>query len=217
MWASYRRLLEGVPPQREVAECIVGLIWTLVRTTDGDAGLSLTFRQGLDESNLPGAIAGSDLRAIASRLTSWNYYEAAIGAAAVNSVYNTRAHVERITGLPLAELIVSGSGVFENLSKRFSGGRVAVIGHFPSVDVLASRCRLVVLERRPELGDLPDPACEDLLPEQDLVCITGASATNKTLPRLLALSRNAYTVLVGPSTLSAPSGSTSGWTCSLAQ
>jgi uncharacterized protein (DUF4213/DUF364 family) len=55
------------------------------------------------------------------------------------------------------------------------------------------------LERRPELGDTPDPACEYLLPRQDCVCITGTAVTNKTLPRLLQLSRSAYTVLVGPS------------------
>ena len=46
---------------------------------------------------------------------------------------------------------------------------------------------------------MPDPAAEYILAEQDCVCITGTAVTNKTLPRLLELSRSAYVALVGPS------------------
>ena len=64
----------------------------------------------------------------------------------------------------------------------------------------ASRC----FERRPLGGDLPDQAGEYLLGRQDCVCITGSAVANKTLPRLLELSRSAYVVLVGPSVPLAP-------------
>jgi len=56
-----------------------------------------------------------------------------------------------------------------------------------------------VLERQPGMGDLPDPACEYLLPEAEWVFIT-SSITNKTFPRLAALSRDAVSVLMGPTT-----------------
>jgi uncharacterized protein (DUF4213/DUF364 family) len=51
---------------------------------------------------------------------------------------------------------------------------------------------------------LPDPACEYVLPEQDFVFITATTLTNKTMPRLLQLSRKASVFLVGPSTPFAP-------------
>jgi uncharacterized protein (DUF4213/DUF364 family) len=75
---------------------------------------------------------------------------------------------------------------------------VAVIGHFRGLEKIASVCDLAILERRPQPGDYPDPACEDILPRSDFVFITGVTLINKTLPRLLALSRNAFVCLVGP-------------------
>ena len=38
---------------------------------------------------------------------------------------------------------------------------------------------------------MPDPACEYILSEQDVVIMTATTLINKTMPRLLALSRNA--------------------------
>jgi uncharacterized protein (DUF4213/DUF364 family) len=42
------------------------------------------------------------------------------------------------------------------------------------------------------------------LPEQDYVFISASTMVNKTLPRLLALSEKAWTVLVGPSATLSP-------------
>lgn len=42
------------------------------------------------------------------------------------------------------------------------------------------------------------------MPRQDVVFITGVTMINKTLPRLLELSKGAFVVLVGPSTPLAP-------------
>lgn len=202
-WQPYHDLLNQVPAG-EVVDCVVGLVWTLVTVDTGDAGVALTFRDGLDDSTLPGSVAGADLRAAASWVMSWNYYEAALGCASLNAVLNTRERVEEMTGRSVDELAVSGVGLFDRLAAEFAGGKVAVVGHFPTIERMAAHCDLTVLERRPGAGDTPDPACEYVLPEQDLVCITGTTVTNKTLPRLLELSRSAYVVLVGPSTPLSP-------------
>lgn len=197
-WLPYRRILADVP-RGSVADCVAGLVWTSVVTDTGDVGVALTFPQGLDESNLPGSVAGTDLRTAARWLLSWRYYEAAIGCASVNAVTNTRARIEHVTQRPLEDLRCRGAALFERLAEQFAGGRVAVVGHFPALGKLGAACDLTVLERRPGNGDTPDPACEYVLPGQDCVCITGSAVTNKTLPRLLKLSRSAFTVLVGPS------------------
>lgn len=204
IWDSYHSVLAEIPAGQRVADCVVSLVWTLVVTGDGQAGIAVTYPQGVYESGLPGTVAGSDLRTAAGWVTSWNYYEASLGCAAVNAAVNTRERLEGMTGRPLEELAAGGRDLFTRLAERFAGGRAAVVGHFPAVERLAATCELTVLERQPQAGDTPDPACEYILPQQDLVCITGTTVTNKTLPRLLELSRRAFTVLVGPSTPLSP-------------
>jgi uncharacterized protein len=197
-WEPYRRIVADVPAGR-VAECTIGLIWTLVQTEGGGAGVARSYHEGLSDSQVPGGIAGTDLRTAAGWLTSWNFFEAAVGCAAVNAALNTRERVEALTGRSLEEMGVSGTGLFDRIADRFAGGKVTVVGHFPVLKRMAAVCDLTILERQPGADDLPDPACEYVLPGQDCVCITGAAVTNKTLPRLLELSRPAYVVLVGPS------------------
>lgn len=192
----YHDLVSGVPLGQPVSSCIAGLVWTLVQA-GGHAGLALTLQDGVYESALPGRLAGVEARWLADRITSWNMFEASLALAAINSWYNRRDRLEGLLGGPLSA--VRGSHLFERLSRRFAGGSVAVVGHFPHLVPLRERCHLTVLERRPAAGDLPDQACEYLLGRQDCVCITGSAVTNKTLPRLLELSRSAFVVLVGPS------------------
>jgi uncharacterized protein len=197
-WEPYRRIVREVPPGR-VAECTIGFIWTLVQTDAGGVGIARSYYEGLEGSQVPGGIAGTDLPVAAGWLTSWNFFEAAVGCAAVNAAVNTRERVEAMTGRSLEEIGVSGTGLFDRIADRFAGGKVTVVGHFPVLKKMAAVCDLTILERQPDAGDLPDPACEYVLPEQDCVCITGAAVTNKTLPRLLDLSRSAYVALAGPS------------------
>lgn len=200
--AIYRDLVAPIETGLPVTSCIAGLVWTLVEA-GGQAGLALTLYDGVFESRLPGRINGAETRWLAERITSWNMFEASLALAAVNAWYNRRERVERLLGRPLVG--ERGTRLFERLSRRFEGADVAVVGHFPHLEPLQQLCHLTVLERRPFGGDLPDQACEYVLGRQDCVCITGSAVSNKTLPRLLELSRDAYVVLVGPSVPLAPS------------
>ncbi|MBP1764827.1 MAG: hypothetical protein H6Q65_1885, partial [Firmicutes bacterium] len=66
-------------------------------------------------------------------------------------------------------------------------------------------CDFAIIEWDPEEGDYPYPACEYLLPECDYVYLTCTSLVDKTLPRLLELSKNAKRItMVGPGTPLAP-------------
>lgn len=199
--AIYRELVSSIELGMPVTSCVAGLVWTLVEVA-GQGGLALTLHDGVFESQLPGRINGAEARWLAERITSWNMFEASLALAAVNAWYNRRDRVERLLGRPLDS--ERGSRLFERLSHRFAGASVAVVGHFPHLEPLRERCRLTILERNPMGGDLPDQASEYLLGRQDCVCITGSAITNKTLPRLLELSRDAFVVLVGPSVPLAP-------------
>lgn len=144
-------------------------------------------------SHRPDGLGGLTLREAAECAKSWNLREASMGVAAMNAYYNT---VARISALDCSE-------PFENHAVRgleFGGAVVGIVGHMHLTDeVHRKAARIYTLERRPQPGDYPDSACELILPQCDYVFISGSTLMNKTLPRLLQLSRNAYTVLLGPS------------------
>ena len=79
------------------------------------------------------------------------------------------------------------------------GKKIALIGHLKlHPDALMGAKEVYIMDREPHEGDYPDSACEYILPGCDMVIITGSAAVNKTMPRLLELSRNAKTVVIGP-------------------
>ncbi|MCL2503151.1 MAG: DUF364 domain-containing protein [Coriobacteriia bacterium] len=200
----YDQLIAGVPVQKKVDRCFVGRGWTAVSAGEGLAdeglGLALSFHEStpeIAEIEQRTPLTGSPLAKAADLARSWGLVEAGIGVAALNAHYNSRAEVESWTGCCLDELESETS--FTAMREELRGKKVGVIGHFPDIEQLSEICTLSIFERRPQPGDLPDFAVEYLLPEQDYVFITGATLVNKTMPRLLELSRNACVTLTGPS------------------
>jgi uncharacterized protein (DUF4213/DUF364 family) len=209
MWKIYDELISSVPADLRVSDCLVGLHWTLIRT---DAvGMALTpfgtarmyGPQGASViSGIGERIEGMSVRELARYIKSWNPYEASLGMAAINAAHNSPENVRKLIGRPLEEQ--ENVSAFVYYSELVRGKKVAVVGRFPDLDVMRGICELKVLERIPGPDDLPDPACEYILPGQDYVFITATSLINKTFPRLLELSRNSAVFLVGPSTPFAP-------------
>ncbi len=200
-WELYDSLIEGIPSGLVIEECLIGLHWTYVRAGEY-AGIAMTV-QGSSLSGLAnGPFTGKSLRDTAAGLKSWDMLQASVGMAACNAWYNAPDKMAAL-GIEQEEgggSAGAGKSIFNEPLESLIGKKVAVIGHFPYIEKqLGGKCELSVLEREPEGTDYLDSACEYLLPEQDFVFITGMTLTNKTLPRLLTLTRNAKTVLVGPS------------------
>ncbi len=82
------------------------------------------------------------------------------------------------------------------------GKHVALIGHFPFVPRLRQQItNLDVLEFIPQADDLPASAAPQVIPQADVVAITGMTLHNGTLESLLSLcSLEAKVLLLGPST-----------------
>jgi uncharacterized protein (DUF4213/DUF364 family) len=141
------------------------------------------------------------LRELAEAAKSWNFAEASLGMAAVNAYYNSPERPWVGRSLDLGD----DADAFTAYRQRVTGKKAAVIGHFRHLERnLEDVCELSILEKRPSSGDYPDSACEFLLPLQDYVFATGVTLINKTLPRLLELSRKTGLILVGPSAPMAP-------------
>lgn len=191
MWEMYDRLIERAAVEDAIAYAYQGENWVVVRTRAGRLGVSATHpsRSG---RRLDGArMAGMPVHEAAAYVKSWDFELASFGLAAINAVVNDAR------ALPVTE----NPDAFLRYRDRCAGKKVAVIGHFAYLESrLEGLCDLYVLERRPSGADYPDAACEYLLPEMDVVFITGCAVSNKTMPRLLQLSRGAFTVISGPST-----------------
>lgn len=192
MWELYDTLLSGLPRTGVVTRAIPGERWTLVETEAGGAGYAMTTEGGSRPAMFPNGIEGMRIRVAAEAAKSWNLVEAGLGVAAINAYYNT---AERMAELGCAE-------PYDNYCLRgvdVAGRKVGLIGHLrmpPGTLDAAESVR--ILEKHPKPGDYPDTACEFILPDCDIVLITGSSIVNKTLPRLLELCKNAYVVLTGP-------------------
>ncbi|WP_019851205.1 DUF364 domain-containing protein [Desulfitobacterium sp. PCE1] len=207
MWEIYDAMINGIPEDYLVDELICGTTHSMIRSGDG-GGLG---PNRLYETRMPMLtqnLLGLPLREIAACVKSWNYIEASIGLAAINAYYNN-PQVARENGVVFSD----AKRVEDRMNDPFimsqnevKGKKVGVVGHFPHLEsLLEPICDLSILEWSPEEGDYPMPASEFILPECDYVYITCASVVDKTLPRLLELSKNAKrTTLVGPGTPLAP-------------
>jgi uncharacterized protein (DUF4213/DUF364 family) len=89
----------------------------------------------------------------------------------------------------------------EVIARRGVDKSVALIGHFPFIERLRTQVgKLSVLELDPKPGDLPVAAAEKVIPEAQIVAITGMTLLNRTFEGLLRLcAPDAFVILLGPS------------------
>lgn len=205
-WALYDSLIEGVDPSLVVDHYNLGVGWTEV-WSGPFTGIAMTVKERGPGDQYTGAIKGKPLKDIAALVKSWNFLEASLGAAALNCFYNSIEKVQALggfAGIDRENLTAESRRRKDALiafQNEIDGKKVAIIGHFPNIEhQFMGRCTLTILERNPQKGDYPDPACEYLIPEQDYLFITGMALTNKTLPRLLELAAGKVKVsIMGPS------------------
>lgn len=169
-----------------------GAFWTLVTTRF--TGMATTYR----DLDLPpsdhfcmvkdaGSLIGKPAGELAAYARSDDTLSASLGMATINSL------------IEIDEARCEEKGAFEILAEKGRGRDIAVVGHFPFVPGLRDVARTVwVLEKHLRPGDLPASEASRILSRCEVVCITGTAFINHTLEDLLALCRNSYVVLTGP-------------------
>ena len=177
--------LSGDSVVREVHTCV---FWTAV--VSKNCGLASTFREGHPHHGMVrevGDLRGKSALELAEYAKSDNLLEASIGMATINSL------------IEIDETKCVVENALDILAQKGGGKSIAVIGHFPWIPKLQKVARkLWVLEQRPQAGDLPAEAAEDILPQADVVAVTGTSLINHTAEKLLDLSKGSFVVMVGP-------------------
>jgi uncharacterized protein (DUF4213/DUF364 family) len=188
-------LLAGIEGQASVRQILVGVFWTAVvlDTDPPRCGLASTLRPDSHASQPPMGAAGHLLersaRELALMLRSTDPLEAGVGMAALNALLDVdqtrcvEANAERV------------------ILDRGTGRPVAIVGHFPfSERVRSAASQCWVLERHPRPGDLPADRADQVLPQADVVALTGTSLINHTFDDLIRLCRpDAFVLLLGPS------------------
>lgn len=189
----YEILISGISPELRVKNIIHGVSWMGAELSDGHFGIAMN-TAGESCPRMRDSLIGLSAREAAECVMSWNMQEASEAMAVINAFYNTPERMKELSCcVPFERVCTCGMDV--------RGKTVAFIGHLRMPDEAVEGAKKVyILEREPKEGDLPDSACEYILPECDLIIITGSASVNKTMPRLLELGKNADTIIIGPTT-----------------
>jgi uncharacterized protein len=173
----------------------VGVSWTGVHGKYG--GVAKTYGIPVVHGNYTkdmGKLTKKTTVELAEYSRSWNLIEASIGVAAINALIKPNGK----KNINAQEFILE-----EGKNKK-----ITLVGRFPIIDELKEVSKeLWVLESDPTLlnpkkGIITESAAEYVIPNSDIIVITGSTLINKALERYLELARHedAYTIILGPST-----------------
>ena len=188
-------LISSIPESGKdtfVKEVRIGPFWTGVWSKY--CGLaSTTF---IHEPNMPPPIkdAGSLTNKNIAELCNFAYsdclLQASVGIAAINSAI--KIDLNQCHEINAAEVL------FEKGKDK----KVVVVGHFPFVKKLGKVAKkLWIVERRPQVGDIPANEAARVIPEADIVAITGTALINRTMESLLTLCpKKSLVMILGAST-----------------
>lgn len=183
-------LISALNTAAEVRDIRVGLFHTAVLTRN--CGLAATLprdalRQEQPSVRDPGRLIDKGALELVRMARSESLLEAAIGMAAINSLLEVKD--EECLELNASELI----------AEKGKGKKVVIVGHFPFIPKLREIVKeLWVIEKNPREGDFTEVEAENLIPQADVVGITGTAFTNHTIEQLLKLpDPKAYIVLLG--------------------
>lgn len=183
-------------PAGDVAlrEARLGPFWTVV-WTDLGAGMASTQRDthtphGHSLIRWAGDLEDRSAHELAGLLRSASPMEAAVGMATVNALL--KPDEDRLTERNAAQEII----------QRAVGKRVVIVGHFPFIpQVRRAAGHLDVLELDPGPAELPARAASEVIPEAEVVAITGTSLLNQSFEELIRHCRSgAFVLVLGPTT-----------------
>jgi len=183
--------LGGDSPVYKLHTCV---FWTAVLSKH--CGLASTFHEEHPYHRAvkdAGSLRHKSALELAEYAKSDNVLEASIGMAAINSL------------IAIDEARCVEENAFDILAREGRDKNIAVVGHFPWIPKLRNIAKkLWVIEQKPQGKDLPAEAAEEILPQADVVGITGTSFINHTVEKLLDVSKNSFVVMIGPTSPLSP-------------
>jgi uncharacterized protein len=192
-------LLASLPRNESVREVLVGVHWTVVCTRH--CGMASSIQGEKPHGHEKVRDVGSLHKKTAYQLAEYVYsdvlLEASIGVAAINSL------IDPFEGRKGGYQEINA---YDVLVRHGQGKKVALVGHFPFIPKLHSEVgELWVFEQKPVEGEFSVADATKLIPQADVIALTGSALINHTLAGLLELCQPDSTVVVlGPSTPLSP-------------
>jgi uncharacterized protein (DUF4213/DUF364 family) len=189
-------ILATITEDEAVSEVRTCVFWTAV--VSRGCGLASTGREeGRHAGPVvkeAGALGSRTALELAGLARSDSLREAAIGIAALNSLLEIDR--DRCSEVNASRII----------AEKGRGKRVVIVGGFPFIPSVREVAReLTVLEQMPWPGTLPAGEAANVIPQADVVAITGSSFINHSFEGLLSLcSPKAFVIVLGPSTPVSP-------------
>jgi uncharacterized protein (DUF4213/DUF364 family) len=190
-------LLDTLPADPiPVRKIVIGVHWTLVASKSCGLASSLVGEgpHGHSQVRDVGTLHQKSAQELAGWALSDNLLEASIGVAALNSLLEVdETRLEQIN----ASEVIARESMDKNL---------VVIGHFPFIERIKTIARNCwVIEKHPYGDEFPAETAQELIPQANVVAITGTAFTNHTIDTLISLCRPGSLVMVlGPSTPLSP-------------
>jgi hypothetical protein len=160
-----------------VKEVRIGPFWTGVWSKYGGLA-STTF---IHEPEMPppikeaGNLTKKPILEICNYANSDCLLQSSIGMAAINSAIEV--DLNKCQNINAAEV----------LYEKGKDKKVVVVGHFPFVNKLRKLAKtLWVVERKPQSGDIPASEAKRVIPQADIIAITGTALINGTMGELLS-------------------------------
>lgn len=183
-------LISALNSETRVRDIRQGLFHTGVLTRE--CGLAATLprdalRQEQPLVKEPGFLLKKSALELARMVYSESILEATIGMATINSL------------LKIDEECCDILNAGDLIAEKGEDKKVAIVGHFPFTPTLREIVKeLWVIEKNPREGDFTEAEAGTLIPQADVVGITGTAFTNHTIEQLLRLcSPKAYVVILG--------------------
>lgn len=176
----------------KIEKLCVGIRWIAVLTKK--VGISVTYDNNKNQTGLEDAGNFDNKKAIEllEFLKTYDTLKVGIGLATLNSLIKPPKEYELIN-------------IFDYLVEKAKDKRVVFIGHFEDIKKLQGVTKeIIIIERKPKEGDFLDTFQEYLIPKGDIIAITGSTFVNKSIKRILELSKGKYVIVFGPSTPLSP-------------
>lgn len=190
-------LIADLPLAWRVSDVYVGANWVLsiAKNSTGlqRSGVATSPRQIPPEAQfqIGHYPLNESAEVVAGWLRSSDATAAAVGLATVNAINQPD------------ENLLTRDDAADWLAAQSAGHTIAIFGRFPFIDEeIRPHARQVwVFEQQPQTNELDSSAMQTVLPQADLVAITGSSIINHSLDLILPHTHSDSTrVLLGPST-----------------
>lgn len=186
----YQDLIDSIKDcfNEKIVDLRIGIRWSCVLTKK--LGISLVYNNNKHFTDLEdaGNFIGKEADELLNYLKTFDTLKIGIGLATLNSLLKTPENFEDFN-------------IFDYLIEKGKDKKIVFIGHFGDIYKLKDIARqIIIIERFPREEDYLDTFQEYLIPDADIVAITGSTFVNKSIKRILELSKNSYTIVFGPST-----------------